>query len=65
MSNLGNKSDIVDKWDEEQFKVWCDYHYSVCREESILGTSNHVMIVGKKWERKGKLCYRKSGIYLV
>ena len=41
-------SDIVDKWDKEQFKVWCDYHYSVCREESILGASNHVIIVGQK-----------------
>ena len=41
-------SDTVDKWDEQHFKVWCDYHYSVCREESILGASNHVIIVGKK-----------------
>lgn len=22
----------VDKWNESQFKIWCDYHYSVCRE---------------------------------
>lgn len=42
---LANK---VDNWDEEQFKIWCDYHYSVCREESILGASNHVIIVGRK-----------------
>lgn len=38
----------VDKWDENQFKTWCDYHYSVCREQSILGASNHVVIIGKK-----------------
>lgn len=38
----------VDEWDERQFKIWCDYHYSVCREESLLGASNHVIIVGKK-----------------
>ena len=38
----------VDTWNEEEFKIWCDYHYSVCREESILGASNHVIIVGKK-----------------
>ena len=38
----------VDKWDAEQFKTWCDYHYSVCREDSLLGASNHVIIVGKK-----------------
>lgn len=38
----------VDTWNEEEFKIWCDYLYSVCREESLLGASNHVMIVGKK-----------------
>lgn len=38
----------VDSWTEKEFKVWCDYHYSVCRETSILGASNHVMIVGRK-----------------
>ena len=38
----------VDEWNEEQFKVWCDYHYSICRQKSLLGASNHVVIVGKK-----------------
>lgn len=38
----------VDSWDEKQYATWCDYHYSVCREESVLGASNHVIIVGKK-----------------
>lgn len=38
----------VDTWNEDEFKIWCDYHYSVCREESLLGASNHVIIVGKK-----------------
>ena len=38
----------VDSWNEQQFKIWCDYHYSICREKSILGASNHVIIVGKK-----------------
>ena len=33
---------------KEQFKLWCDYHYSVCREKSIIGASNHIMIIGKK-----------------
>lgn len=41
-------SDVADKWNEEQFGVWCRYHYSVCRERSILGASNHVVIVGEK-----------------
>ena len=38
----------VDLWNEEQFRVWCDYHYSICREKSLLGASNHVVIIGKK-----------------
>ena len=38
----------VDKWNESQFKIWCDYHYSVCREQSVLGASNHVVVIGKK-----------------
>lgn len=38
----------VDSWTEEEFKVWCNYHYDVCREKSILGASNHVMIIGRK-----------------
>ena len=38
----------VDNWNDEQFRVWCDYHYSICRERSLLGASNHVVIIGKK-----------------
>lgn len=38
----------VDNWNDEQFKIWCDYHYSVCRQKSLLGASNHVVIVGRK-----------------
>ena len=41
-------SQKVDQWDEKQFKIWCDYHYSVCREQSVLGASNHVIIIGRK-----------------
>ena len=39
---------VVDTWSEEEFRIWCDHHYSVCREESTLGASNHVIIVGRK-----------------
>ena len=38
----------VDNWNESQFKTWCDYHYKICREQSILGSSNHVVIIGRK-----------------
>jgi hypothetical protein len=38
----------VDKWNAEQFKIWMDYHMSVCTEKSIIGMSNHVVIIGRK-----------------
>ena len=38
----------IDALDAAQFKVWCDYHYGICREPSVLGASNHVVIAGKK-----------------
>lgn len=33
---------------EREFEIWCSYHYSVCREQSILGASNHMIIIGEK-----------------
>ncbi len=41
-------NETVDKWKDSDFQIWSDYHYSVCREKSILGASNHVIIVGRK-----------------
>ena len=41
-------SEKADGWDTEKFGIWCDYHYSVCRERTLLGASNHVIIIGKK-----------------
>lgn len=38
----------VDDFNEEEFKIWCDYHYSICREKSILGASSHGLIIGSK-----------------
>ena len=40
--------DKVNSMNDEEYKIWCDYHYSVCREKSILGTSNHGLIIGRK-----------------
>ncbi len=30
------------------FQTWCDYQYAICREKSILGASNHGVVIGKK-----------------
>ena len=38
----------VDKWNDTPVQIWCDYHYSVCRALSVLGASNHVVIIGRK-----------------
>lgn len=38
----------IDSLSDEDFTVWFDYHYSVCREPSIIGSSNHIMIIGRK-----------------
>jgi len=38
----------IDRMSEEEFDIWFDYHLSVCRERSILGMSNHGLIIGKK-----------------
>lgn len=40
--------DKIDALNKEQFEIWCDYHYSICREESVLGASNHAIIIGRK-----------------
>lgn len=38
----------VDAFNTAEFDVWCNYHYSICREKSVLGASNHVIIAGRK-----------------
>lgn len=40
--------DKVDSLNDADFDIWCNYHYSICREKSILGVSNHVIIAGRK-----------------
>ena len=41
-------ANTIDQMNDEEFDVWMDYHLSVCRERSILGMSNHGLIVGRK-----------------
>ena len=40
--------DALNGMDDNEFKIWCDYHYSTCREKSMLGISNHGLIFGRK-----------------
>ena len=38
----------VDKFNDDEFSIWCEYHYLTCREKSILGAGNHGLIIGRK-----------------
>ena len=39
---------VVNGLDENNFKLWLDYHWKICRERSILGSSNHGLVVVRK-----------------
>ena len=38
----------INSMNDDQFQIWFDYHLKVCREKSIMGISNHGLIVGRK-----------------
>lgn len=38
----------IDKFSDADFDIWCAHHYAICRENSILGTSNHGLLIGVK-----------------
>jgi len=38
----------VDGLSDEEFIIWCEHHYNICREPSILGTSNHGLLIARK-----------------
>ena len=39
---------VVNNLDEKAFSVWMNYHRLICRERSILGSSNHGLIIARK-----------------
>jgi len=30
-----------------EFRIWCEHYYNICREPSILGASNHGLLIEK------------------
>lgn len=38
----------VNDLSEEEFKVWVDYHFSVCERKDLQGYSSHMLYIGKK-----------------
>ncbi len=41
---------VINSLDAEQLSIWMDYHRRICREKSILGASNHGLIITRKRE---------------
>lgn len=39
---------VINYFSQEQFAIWMDYHRMVCREKSILGASNHGLVITRK-----------------
>lgn len=44
---------VINSMNKKEFENWLEYHRKICRERSILGASNHGLIVTKK----GEICY--------
>jgi ubiquinone/menaquinone biosynthesis C-methylase UbiE len=38
----------INKLSEDNFKLWLEYHFQTCSEKSMLGISNHGMVIAKK-----------------
>ena len=39
---------MINTMNEEQFDIWLNYHRKICRNRSILGISNHGLIIAKR-----------------
>lgn len=40
--------DVVNELSEEKFKKWMAFHLSTCEDRSILGASEHGLIIARK-----------------
>lgn len=41
---------VINSMDEQEYAIWLAYHRRVCREPSIIGTSNHGLLITRKKE---------------
>lgn len=39
---------VINKMDDKNFSIWLDYHRKVCRIPSMLGSSNHGLVIVRK-----------------
>lgn len=40
--------EYVNNLNDEEFKIWLDYHYKNCERSDLQGYSNHMLYIGKK-----------------
>lgn len=40
--------DTINNMDEDKFNKWMDYHLKTCEDKSIIGLSEHGLIIGRK-----------------
>jgi len=40
--------EYVNELNEEEYKVWIDYHYKNCERKDLAGYSSHILYIGKK-----------------
>lgn len=41
-------SETINTLSDEKYKLWLEYHYQTCTEKSILGISNHGLVIARK-----------------
>jgi ubiquinone/menaquinone biosynthesis C-methylase UbiE len=44
----GTLRDIINKFDDSEFKLWMDYHLETCRDSSLMGYSQHGLYICRK-----------------
>jgi len=44
----GTLRDITNKFNEAEFQYWMEYHFETCKDESLIGYSQHGLFIGKK-----------------
>lgn len=40
--------DKIDAFTPAQLEAWCDLHYRTCREPTLIGSTNHGLVIGRK-----------------
>lgn len=39
---------MINQFSDDEFEAWLNYHYMICHENSVIGSSNHGIIVAQK-----------------